>query len=128
LQHQEATTLLITGKPYLDGGLLNWAKMEANWKSGTRRRIQTNGKREIVIYPEIKYDNTIPSQVGREIHRSRSWASKPKWWRRYIQECTNGLNDKPRSGGRPSSKLPEEIAFQLRKELRESKQAGLEYY
>jgi transposase len=52
---------------------------------------------------------------------------------RYIQEGTNDLNDKPRSG-RPSSKLPEEIvAFQLRKELlleskQASKQAGLEYY
>jgi hypothetical protein len=56
-----------------------------------------------------------------------------KWWRRYIQEGTNGLNDKPRSG-RPSSKLPEEIvAFQLLKELlierkKERKKAGLEYY
>ena len=45
----------------------------------------------------------IPSQVGREIHRSRSWASK--WWRRYIREGENGLNDKPRSGGRPSNYL-----------------------
>lgn len=89
--------------------------------------FRPNGKREIVIYPKIMYDNTIPSQVGREIHRSRSWASKSKWCRRYIQECTNGLNDKSRSG-RPSSKLPEEIAFLIQNELLECKQAGLEYY
>ncbi|HET7391755.1 MAG TPA: helix-turn-helix domain-containing protein, partial [Nitrososphaeraceae archaeon] len=62
--------------------------------------------------------NMIPSRVGRELHRSRSWASK--WWRRYIQEGLNGLKDKSRSGRPP--KLPEEIAFQIQKELLESKQ------
>ena len=77
-------------------------------------------KERLLLILKIKYDNMIPSQVGREIHRRRSWASK--WWRRYIREGENGLNDKPRSGGRRSSKLPEEIAFQLRKELLESKQ------
>jgi len=76
-------------------------------------------KERSLLILKIKYDNMIPSQAGRELRRSRSWASK--WWRRYIQEGANGLNDKPRSG-RPSSKLPEEISFQIRKELLESKQ------
>ena len=37
--------------------------------------FRPNGKREIVTYPEIKYDNMIPSQVGTDLRRSRSWAS-----------------------------------------------------
>jgi transposase len=39
---------------------------------------------------------------------------------RMSSRSSSGLNDKLRSGGRPS-KLPEEIAFQTRKELLKSK-------
>jgi transposase len=92
----------------------NGSKLEERYKKESDPMV----KERLLLILKIKYDNMIPSQVGREIHRSRSWASK--WWRRYIREGENGLNDKPR-GGRPS-KLPEEIAFQLRKELLESKQ------
>jgi transposase len=59
----------------------------------------------------------IPAQAASVIHRSRSWASK--LWRGYIQEGLSGLNDNPKSGR--SSRLPEEISFQIRKELLESK-------
>jgi transposase len=93
----------------------NGSNLEERYKKESDPMV----KERLLLILKIKYDNMIPSQVGRELRRGRSWASK--WWRRYIQEGANGLNDKPRSG-RPSSKLPEEIAFQLRKELLESKQ------
>jgi transposase len=79
-------------------------------------------KERLLLVLRIEYDNMTPTRAGREIDRSRSWASKSKWWRRYIQEGLNGLNDKSRSGGR-HTKLPEEIAFLIQNELLlESKQ------
>jgi transposase len=67
-------------------------------------------KERLLLVLRIEYDNMTPTRAGREIDRSRSWASK--WWRRYIQEGSNGLNDKSRI--RPP-KLPEEIAFLIQK-------------
>ena len=78
-------------------------------------------KERLLIVLRIAYDNMTPARAGREIDRSRSWASKSKWWRRYIQEGLNGLNDKSRSGGR-HTKLPEEITFLIQNELLENKQ------
>lgn len=89
--------------------------MEEQYKNESDPMI----KERLLLILKIKYDNIIPSQAGRELRRSRSWASK--WWRRYyIQEGLNGLKDKSRSGRPP--KLPEEIAFLIQKELLESKQ------
>ena len=66
-------------------------------------------KERLLLILRIAYDNMTLTRAGREIDRSRSWASKSKWWRIYIQEGLNGLNDKSRSGGRhPNS---EEIAL-----------------
>lgn len=67
---------------------------------------------------KIECDDMIPAQAVSVIHRSRSWASK--LWRGYIQEGSSDLNNEPKSSGRPS-KLPEEITFQIRKEILESK-------
>jgi transposase len=78
-------------------------------------------KERLLLVLRIAYDNMTLTRAGREIDRSRSWASKSKWWRRYIQEGLNGLNDKSRSGGR-HTKLPEEIAFLIQNELLENKQ------
>ena len=48
-------------------------------------------KERLLLVLRIEYDNMTPTRAGREIDRSRSWASKSKWWRRYIQEGLNGL-------------------------------------
>jgi hypothetical protein len=66
----------------------NGTKLEERYK---KKESDPMVKERFLLILKIKYDNVIPSQLGRELRRSRSWASK--WWRRYIQEGSNGLND-----------------------------------
>ena len=77
-------------------------------------------KERLLLVLRIAYDNMTLTRAGREIDRSRSWASKSKWLRIYIQEGLNGLNDKSRSCGRHTNS--EEIAFLIQNELLENKQ------
>ena len=58
------------------------------------------------------------AQVARDLHRSKAWAWE--WLKRYDKEGINGLKTRPKSG-RPSE-ISEEIVYQIKKELKESKQ------
>ncbi len=56
------------------------------------------------------------SQVARDLHRSKSWASG--WLKRYDKEGIDRLKTRQKSG-RPS-KISEEVVQQIKKELKES--------
>ena len=58
------------------------------------------------------------AQVARDLHRSKSWASD--WLKRYDKEGIEGLKTRQKSG-RPSE-ISEEVVYQIKKELNESKQ------
>ena len=60
----------------------------------------------------------ICSQVARDLHRSKSWASD--WLKRYDKEGIEGLKTRQKSGRPPE--ISEEISYQIKKELKESNQ------
>jgi putative transposase len=67
---------------------------------------------------KVREDNQIPFRVVKEIHRSNPWASD--WLKRYDKEGLEGLRNRTKSGRPPE--LTEEICYQIKKELKESKQ------
>ena len=66
----------------------------------------------------VLYNEIIPAQAARDLHRSRAWASN--WLKRYDKEGIEGLKDRTKSG-RPTE-IPEEIVYQIKKEILCSKQ------
>ena len=72
----------------------------------------------LLILNVIYRGKTYAAQVSRDLHRSKAWACE--WLKRYDKEGINGLKTRPKSG-RPS-KLSEDIEYQIKKELKESKQ------
>jgi transposase len=102
-------------------GILSLNKNRNQLEEQYKKESDPMVKERLLLVLRIAYDNMTLTRAGREIDKSRSWASKSKWWRRYIQEGLNGLNDKSRSGGRHPN-LPEEIAFLIQNELLENKQ------
>jgi transposase len=101
-------------------GILSLNKNRNQLEEQYKKESDPMVKERLLLVLRIAYDNMTLTRAGREIDRSRSWASKSKWWRRYIQEGLNGLNDKSRSGGRHTNS--EEIAFLIQNELLENKQ------
>jgi transposase len=75
-------------------------------------------KERLLLVLKVEGDGMVPSQVAKELHRSRTWASD--WMARYRQEGTDGLRTRPKSGRPPD--IPSEIAVRIQKKLRESKQ------
>jgi len=75
-------------------------------------------KERLLLLLKVEGDDHVPAQVAKELHRSRTWASK--WLARYKKEGVSGLITRSRSGRPP--KLPEEVAVRIRKKLKESKQ------
>ena len=73
-------------------------------------------KERLLIIIKVKEDKQIPFRVLKEKHRSNPWASDGL--KRYDKDGIDGLKDKPKIG-RPSE-IPEEISYQIKKELQES--------
>jgi putative transposase len=90
------------------------SRLEDLYKREENRKVK---ERRLLIM-RVEGDGAIPAHVAEELHRSRPWASY--WLDRYIKEGVDGLRDKPRSG-RPS-KLPMDVALEVRRELAESRQ------
>ena len=67
---------------------------------------------------KVLEDKQTQFRVVKEMHRSNPWTSD--WLKRYDKEGVDGLKDRTKSG-RPSE-LTEEISYQIKKELQESKQ------
>ena len=75
-------------------------------------------KERLLLVLKVVGDGMVPSQVAKQLHRSRTWASD--WMARYHEEGVEGLRTRPKSG-RPS-KLPMEVVIKLQKKLKDSKQ------
>ncbi len=67
----------------------------------------------------MREDKQIPFRVVKEMHnRNNPWALD--WLKRYDKEGSDGLKDRPKAVDRPE--LSEEIVYQIKKELKNSKQ------
>jgi transposase len=75
-------------------------------------------KERLLLVIKVREDKQIPFRVVKEMHRSNPWASD--WLKRYDKKGLEGLKDRTKSG-RPTE-IPEEISYQIKKELQESKQ------
>ena len=75
-------------------------------------------KERMLLVLNVVYRGKISAQVAKDLHRSKSWASD--WLKRYEKEGIEGLKTRPKSG-RPSE-ISEEVVYQIKKELKESKQ------
>jgi putative transposase len=83
-----------------------------------RNEHDAKTKERTLLVLNVLYNDIIPAQAAKELHRSRAWASK--WLKRYQKECIEGLKDRTKSG-RPAE-ISEEIVYQIKKELSNSKQ------
>ena len=83
-----------------------------------RNEHDAKTKERTLLVLNVLYNDIIPAQAAKELHRSRAWASK--WLKRYQKECIEGLKDRTKSG-RPTE-ISEEIVYQIKKELSNSKQ------
>ena len=75
-------------------------------------------KERLLLIIKVREDKQIPFRVVKEIHRSNPWALD--WLKRYDKEGLEGLRNRTKSGRPPE--LTEEISYQIKKELKESKQ------
>ena len=75
-------------------------------------------KERMLLVLNVVYQGKVSAQVARDLHRSKAWASD--WLKRYDKEGIEGLKTRPKSSGRPSE-LSEEIMYQIKKELKESR-------
>ncbi len=66
----------------------------------------------------VVYDEHIPAQVAKELHRSRAWASD--WLKRYREEDIEGLKNRSKSGRPPD--ISEEKVDEIKNQLSSSKQ------
>ena len=88
-----------------------------------RKETDPKVKERLLLVLRIKSDGEIPAHAAKELHRSKPWASE--WLARFAKEGVGGLKNRLKSG-RPT-KLSPKIAFQIRRELLESKQARMDY-
>jgi transposase len=83
-----------------------------------RNERNAKTKERMLLVLNVVYNNIIPVQEARDLHRSRTWASD--WLKRYSEEGLEGLRNRTKSG-RPTE-IPENISYQIKKELKESNQ------
>ena len=50
----------------------------------------------MLLVLNLVYNNIIPAQAARDLHRSRTWASD--WLKRYSEEGLEGLRNRTKSG------------------------------
>ena len=74
----------------------------------------------------VVYDEHIPAQVAKELHRSRAWASD--WLKRYREEDIEGLKNRSKSG-RPQDISEEKVRRESRRDKKPTflEQTGLDY-
>ena len=75
-------------------------------------------KERMLLVFNVVYQSMVAAHVARDLHRCKAWASN--WLKRYDKEGLEGLRNRTKSG-RPSE-ISEETSYQIKKELKESKQ------
>ena len=98
----------------IEGNNLSRIRFEQLYK----RESDADVKERMLLVLNVVYDNHIPAQVARDLHRSRTWASD--WLKRYREEGREGLKNRSKSGRPPD--IPQEIAYKIKSELSSSKQ------
>ena len=83
-----------------------------------RNEHDAKTKQRMLLVLNVVYNNIIPAHATKDLHRSRAWASD--WLKRYDKEGMEGLKNKTKSGR--STEIPEDIVYQIKKELSISKQ------
>jgi putative transposase len=83
-----------------------------------RNEHDAKTKERMLLVLNVVYNNIIPAHATKDLHRSRAWASD--WLKRYDKEGIDGLKNRTKSG-RPTE-IPEDIEYQIKKELSSSKQ------
>jgi transposase len=83
-----------------------------------RNEHDAKTKERMLLVLNVVYNNIIPAHATKDLHRSRAWASD--WLKRHDKEGIDGLKDRQKSG-RPTE-IPEDIEYQIKKELSSSKQ------
>jgi len=83
-----------------------------------RFQNDANVKERMLLVLNVVYEKQIPTQVARDLHRSRTWASD--WLKRYREEGIEGLKNRTKSGRPPD--IPEETVYEIKNELASSKQ------
>ena len=83
-----------------------------------RSENDANLKERMLLILNVVYDKQIPTQVARDLHRSKTWASD--WLKRYREEGIEGLKNRTKSGRPPD--ILKETVYEIRKELASSKQ------
>ena len=83
-----------------------------------RNEHDAKTKERMLLVLNVVYNNIIPAHATKDLHGSRAWASD--WLKRYDKEGIDGLKDRTKSG-RPTE-IPEDIEYQIKKELSSSKQ------
>jgi putative transposase len=71
-----------------------------------RSENDANLKERMLLILNVIYDKQIPTQVARDLHRSKTWASD--WLKRYREEGIEGLKNRTKSG-RPPDILEETV-------------------
>jgi len=84
-----------------------------------RKESHAGLKERLLLVLKVEGDGMIPARVAKELHRSRTWTSA--WLAGYHKEGIDGLENRSKSGSRPS-KLPREVAVRIRKKLKQRKQ------
>ncbi|HXT83281.1 MAG TPA: helix-turn-helix domain-containing protein [Verrucomicrobiae bacterium] len=75
-------------------------------------------KERLLLIIKVREDNQLPFRVVKEMHRSNPWASD--WLKRYDKDGLEGLKNRTKAGRPPE--LSEEISYQVKQELINSKQ------
>jgi putative transposase len=83
-----------------------------------RSENDANLKERMLLILNVVYDKQISTQVARDLHRSKTWASD--WLKRYREEGIEGLKNRTKSGRPPD--ILEETVYEIKKELASSKQ------
>ena len=80
-------------------------------------------RERLLLILKVKHDDMLPAHAADELHRSRPWFLY--WLDRFSREGINGIRDRSKSGR--STKIPQEVAVRIRKELLGSKHGWMDY-
>lgn len=64
-----------------------------------REEGDANTRVRVLLALRVRFENVIPAEASRELHRSRAWATK--WLKRFDEYGLDGLRTRERSGRPP---------------------------
>ena len=89
---------------------------KASFEKACRTERNVKVKERMLLVLNVVYHGKVAAHVARTLHKSKAWATQ--WLKRYREEGTEGLKDRPKSGRRPE--LPLEVEYEIREILKES--------